>query len=60
MINGNALAASLGYADLETTMLYMHRVGDVERRAVEKVAGVLCPNVPKAKVKLQKEATVIQ
>jgi integrase len=35
----------LGHADLETTMRYMHRVGDAERAAVEKVAEVLCPKL---------------
>lgn len=50
----------LGHADLETTMRYMHRVDDAERAAVEKVAEVLCPNVPKPRLVLQKEVTVIQ
>jgi integrase len=50
----------LGHADLETTMRYMHRVEDAERAAVEKVAGVLCPNVPKTEVVPQEGMAVIQ
>jgi integrase len=37
----------LGHASLDTTMLYMHRVEEAERQAVEKVAEILCPIVPK-------------
>lgn len=37
----------LGHTNLEMTMRYMHRVDKAEKEAVEKVAEVLCPNVPK-------------
>jgi integrase len=40
--------AILGHSDLETTLnTYMHAIPDSQRRAVEKVAEVLCPLVPK-------------
>jgi site-specific recombinase XerD len=40
--------AILGRSDLETTLnTYMHAIPDSQRRAVEKVAEVLCPLVPK-------------
>jgi integrase len=39
--------AILGHSDLETTLnTYMHAIPDSQRRAVEKVAEVLCPIVP--------------
>jgi len=39
--------AILGHSDLETTLnTYMHAIPESQRRAVEKVAAVLCPNVP--------------
>jgi integrase len=39
--------AILGHSDLETTLnIYMHAIPDSQRRAVEKVAEVLCPLVP--------------
>jgi integrase len=39
--------AILGHSDLETTLnTYMHAIPDSQRRAVEKVAEVLCPLVP--------------
>ena len=39
--------AILGHSDLETTLnTYMHAIPDSQRRAVEKVAEVLCPVVP--------------
>lgn len=39
--------AILGHSDLETTLnVYQHPIPDSQRRAVEKVAGVLCPIVP--------------
>ena len=37
----------LGHSSLDTTMIYMQRVEEAERQAVEKVAEVLCPVVPK-------------
>jgi integrase len=38
----------LGHSDLETTLnTYMHAIPDSQRRAVERVAGVLFPDVPK-------------
>ncbi len=38
----------LGHSDLETTLnIYMHALPDSQRRAVERVAGVLFPDVPK-------------
>lgn len=41
--------AILGHSDLETTLnTYMHAIPDSQRRAVEKVAQVLCPLVPKS------------
>jgi integrase len=41
--------AILGHSDLGTTLnTYMHAIPDSQRRAVEKVAGVLCPLVPKS------------
>lgn len=40
--------AILGHSDLETTLnIYMHAIPDSQRRAVERVAGVLFPDVPK-------------
>ena len=39
--------ALLGHSDLETTLnIYMHAIPDSQRRAVERVAGVLFPDVP--------------
>ncbi|MGH9682313.1 MAG: tyrosine-type recombinase/integrase [Candidatus Acidiferrales bacterium] len=41
--------AILGHSDLETTLnTYMHAIPDSQRRAVERVAGVLFPDVPKS------------
>jgi len=40
--------AILGHSDIETTLnTYMHVIPDSQRRAVERVAGVLFPDVPK-------------
>lgn len=40
--------AILGHSDVETTLnTYMHAIPDSQRRAVERVAGVLFPDVPK-------------
>ena len=40
--------AILGHSDIETTLnTYMHGIPDSQRRAVEPVAGVLFPDVPK-------------
>ncbi|MGH7743833.1 MAG: tyrosine-type recombinase/integrase [Candidatus Dormibacteria bacterium] len=40
--------AILGHSDLETTLnTYMHAIPDSQRRAVERIAGVLFPDVPK-------------
>jgi integrase len=39
--------AILGHSDLETTLnIYMHAIPDAQRHAVERVAGVLFPDVP--------------
>ena len=39
--------AILGHSDLETILnIYMHAIPDSQRRAVERVAGVLFPDVP--------------
>ncbi len=39
--------AILGHSDLETTLnIYMHAIPESQRRAMEKVAEVLCPLVP--------------
>jgi integrase len=41
--------AILGHSDIETTLnTYMHVIPDSQRRAVERVAGVLFPDVPKS------------
>ncbi|MBZ5702883.1 MAG: tyrosine-type recombinase/integrase [Acidobacteriia bacterium] len=41
--------AILGHSDPETTLnTYMHAIPDSQRRAVERVAGVLFPDVPKS------------
>jgi len=41
-------ANPLGHSDLETTLnIYTHAIPDSRRRAVEKVAAILFPNVPK-------------
>lgn len=41
----------LGHSDIETTLnIYMHAIPDSQRRAVERVAGVLFPDVPKLAV----------
>lgn len=50
----------LGHTSLDTTMLYMHRDKEAEREAAEKVAEVLCPNVPKTEGVLPKVKTLIQ
>jgi integrase len=40
--------AILGHSDLKTTLnVYTHAIPESQRRAVDKVAGVLFPNVPK-------------
>ena len=40
--------AILGHSDMETTLnTYMHAIPDSQRRAVDRVAGVLFPDVPK-------------
>jgi len=40
--------AILGHSDIETTLnTYMHAIPDSQRRAVDRVAGVLFPDVPK-------------
>lgn len=40
--------AILGHSDLETTLnVYTHAIPESQRRAIEKVAGILFPNVPK-------------
>jgi integrase len=38
----------MGHASLETTILYTHPLEGAQREAVERIAGVLCPNVPKS------------
>jgi integrase len=39
----------LGHSDIETTLnTYVHAIPDSQRRAVERVAGVLFPDVPKS------------
>jgi integrase len=49
--------AILGHSDLETTLnIYMHAIPDSQRRAVERVAGVLFPDVPKLTSGLPKPA----
>lgn len=50
----------LGHTSMDTTMLYMHRDKEAERQAAEKVAEVLCPNVPKTEGLLRKGKTLIQ
>jgi integrase len=46
--------AILGHSDIETTLnTYMHAIPDSQRRAVERVAGVLFPDVPKLACKKQ-------
>jgi integrase len=41
--------AILGHSDIETTLnTYMHAIPDSQRRAVDRVAGVLFPDVPKS------------
>jgi integrase len=41
--------AILGHSDLKTTLnIYTHAIPESERRAVERVAGILFPNVPKS------------
>jgi len=40
--------AILGHSDIETTLnTYIHAIPDSQRRAVDRVAGVLFPDVPK-------------
>ena len=36
----------LGHASAETTMIYTHPLAEAQRQAVEKLAGILFPNVP--------------
>ncbi|MCI0724359.1 MAG: site-specific integrase [Acidobacteria bacterium] len=46
--------AILGHSDLETTLnIYTHAIPDSQRRAVEKVAAILFPNVPKSAVQAE-------
>jgi integrase len=48
----------LGHSDLETTLnTYMHVIPDSQRRAVERVAGVLFPDVPKLAASEQEQPT---
>lgn len=45
----NTSQAILGHSDLETTLnTYMHAIPNSQRRAVERVAGILFPDVPKS------------
>jgi hypothetical protein len=37
----------LAYSDLETTLIYTHAIPELQKRAVDKVAEILFPNVPK-------------
>ncbi len=39
--------AILGHSDLGTTMIYAHAIPESQKRAVDKVAEILFPNVPK-------------
>ncbi len=39
--------ALLGHSDLETTLIYTHAIPESQKRAVDKVAEILFPNVPK-------------
>lgn len=49
----------LGHSDLETTLnTYIHAIPDSQRRAVERVAGVLFPDVPKFSPDLTGPSTV--
>jgi integrase len=51
--------AILGHSDIETTLnTYMHSIPDSQRRAVERVAGVLFPDVPKLTSGLQEHRKV--
>jgi hypothetical protein len=44
-----ARVSLLPHSDLETTLnTYMHAIPDSQRRAVERAAGVLFPDVPKS------------
>ena len=48
--------AILGHSDIETTLnTYMHAIPDSQRRAVERVSGVLCPDVPKSALEGQNQ-----
>jgi integrase len=38
----------LGHASPETTMIYTHPLAEAQRRAVEQMASILFPNVPKS------------
>jgi integrase len=50
--------AILGHSDIETTLnTYMHAIPDSQRRAVERVAGVLFPDVPKLASEQQNQNT---
>ncbi len=53
--------AILGHSDIETTLnTYMHAIPDSQRRAVERVAGVLFPDVPKLHLESQNQNNVIE
>jgi integrase len=46
--------ALLGHSDLETTLnVYTHAIPESQKRAVDKVAEILFPNVPKFSVRLE-------
>jgi integrase len=50
----------LGHSNLGTTMIYTHPIEETKRQAVEEVARVLCPNVPKAETQVTEGSKLIQ
>lgn len=64
--NGNSgvpmpvLQSLLGHTSPETTMIYTHPLEDAQRGAVEKLAGILFPNVPSGHGRRERGATRTQ
>lgn len=54
------LQSLLGHTSLDMTMLYAHPVEESKRQAIEKVAAVLCPNVPNFGMTQEDVTTLVQ
>ena len=54
------LHSLLGHTNAETTMIYTHPLEAAQRQAVEKLAGILFPNVPTLEIAQSGEKPLIQ